>query len=449
MFKNAHKDFVMHVYVDSTAETYAKDNGHDYVSFIAVGGCGSDLKWVIYADNETVISGSEAMYDKTATSHQSWYNYREYMKTAVIEDGATHIGDYAFHDCTLLESIVIPASVTSIGENAFLNTPLNLIIYGYVGSFAETYADANGIRFIPVDMHFAGASLSLQHNLTINFAVAKSLIDNGSYENVYATFTMNGVETVVDTYTASGSYYMFKFKNIAPHKLGDTVEVQLHGTLNGKEYSSAVTEYSITSYCYRMLASYNGAKRDELRTMLVDLLYYGAASQVYMEYKTDNLVTSALTEEQIAWGTSEAPNLTSVLSPNYATVENPEVRLVGASLNLKDAVRVKLVFSAENIEGLSFKAAIEGKEWIISSESFVDEGNGNYSMLFSGLHAGQMSESIYFTAMRNGEAVSNTARYSIESYAYQKQNDANTALADLVKTMMNYGNAAKAYANAQ
>ncbi|MBE6641630.1 MAG: hypothetical protein E7619_08585, partial [Ruminococcaceae bacterium] len=336
---------------------------------------------------------TELVIPEGLTSVQSWaFMGCSSLKTVTVNAGVGAIWDYAFSGCTALTRVDILAPAVTLGEKVFGGMAEPLTIYGYVGSTAETYAEAYDHGFIPLDLKFAGASLSLQHNLTINFAVAKSLIDNGSYENVYATFTMNGVETVVDTYTASGSYYMFKFRNIAPHKLGDTVEVQLHGTVNGKEYSSAVTEYSILNYCNNMLKNYNGANADELRAMLVDLLYYGAASQVYMEYKTDNLVTSALTEEQKAWGTSEAPTLTSVLSPNYATVENPEVRLVGASLNLKDAVRVKLVFSAENIEGLSFKAAIEGKEWIISSESFVDEGNGNYSMLFSGLHAGQMSE---------------------------------------------------------
>ena len=56
-----------------------------------------------------------------------------------------------------------------------------------------------------------------------------------------------------------------------------------------------------------------------------------------------------------------------------------------------------------------------------------------------------MSEKVYLTMYKNDVAVSNTVCYSIESYAYNKQNSTDTALANLVKAMMKYGNSAYAY----
>ena len=41
------------------------------------------------------------------------------LTSIVIRDGITEIGDYAFSEYTGLASIVIPDSVTSIGGNAF------------------------------------------------------------------------------------------------------------------------------------------------------------------------------------------------------------------------------------------------------------------------------------------------------------------------------------------
>ena len=59
--------------------------------------------------------------------------------------------------------------------------------------------------------------------------------------------------------------------------------------------------------------------------------------------------------------------------------------------------------------------------------------------------AQQMSETVFVTAYRNNAPISNTVAYSIESYAYAKQNDADANLAALVKALMKYGNAAYEY----
>ena len=64
-----------------------------------------------------------------------------------IPDSVTSIGDRAFAWCPSLESISIPDCVIDIGENAFFGCA-NLTIYGYAGSYAETYAAENDIPFV-------------------------------------------------------------------------------------------------------------------------------------------------------------------------------------------------------------------------------------------------------------------------------------------------------------
>lgn len=57
---------------------------------------------------------------------------RLFMGTSVrsidLPEGMTSIPDYAFSDCSTLETIVIPSTVLSIGKYAFRNTPLSRII---------------------------------------------------------------------------------------------------------------------------------------------------------------------------------------------------------------------------------------------------------------------------------------------------------------------------------
>lgn len=64
-----------------------------------------------------------------------------------IPTSVTSIGSRAFSGCRRLKTILIPDSVTAIGEGALSNCP-NLVVYGYAGSAAETYAIENDIKFV-------------------------------------------------------------------------------------------------------------------------------------------------------------------------------------------------------------------------------------------------------------------------------------------------------------
>ena len=59
----------------------------------------------------------------------------------------TSIGKDAFYGCEALTSITIPGSVTSIGESAFSWCDA-LTLTVAPGSFAEQYAQENGIKYI-------------------------------------------------------------------------------------------------------------------------------------------------------------------------------------------------------------------------------------------------------------------------------------------------------------
>ncbi|MBQ7838275.1 MAG: leucine-rich repeat protein [Clostridia bacterium] len=50
-----------------------------------------------------------------------WFDIRHSIKSVVIENGVTEIGDYAFYHCVYLENISFPATLESIGENVFLH----------------------------------------------------------------------------------------------------------------------------------------------------------------------------------------------------------------------------------------------------------------------------------------------------------------------------------------
>ena len=300
-------------------------------------------------------------------------------------------------------------------------------------------------RLCPIEIE--AASITLQNNLKENFYIEKESITEGGYTDLHAAFEINGKTVTASQFsevTSEGkTYYVFSLPDIAPNQMNDTVKVTLHAVKDGKEYVSAPTEYSVAEYCYSMLKKTDDA---ELRTLLVNLLDYGAAAQHYTGYKTGDLANAKLTEEQRAWGTATDPALTSVKNIAYQAVESPFVVWKGVSLRLGDSITMQFVFTAASTDGITVRFENAGGTMLkeITAEDLTASG-GYYIASYSGITAGQMSETVLVTAYNGDTAISNTVSYSIESYAYAKQNDADASLAALVRAMMKYGNAAKTY----
>ena len=82
------------------------------------GTCGDNVTWTLDASGTLTISGKGAMADYYIFS-VPWYDTRSQVKTVIIKNGVTSIGNCAFADCSSLTSVTIPNSVTGIGNWAF------------------------------------------------------------------------------------------------------------------------------------------------------------------------------------------------------------------------------------------------------------------------------------------------------------------------------------------
>ena len=115
------------------------------VLVLAEGGtCGENLTWNL-ENGVLTISGTGKMddYDRE-NSRSPWYGKK--ITSAVLEEGITNIGNYAFFDCTSLTSITLPDSVTEISDTAFDKCP-NLILKVYPDSYAEQYAKEKNLSY--------------------------------------------------------------------------------------------------------------------------------------------------------------------------------------------------------------------------------------------------------------------------------------------------------------
>ena len=295
------------------------------------------------------------------------------------------------------------------------------------------------------DLHFSGASLTLYNDLEVNYKVPNSIIDSG-YDNLYVKFELNGEDNVVKDYRIVDDMLVFDYSDIMPNQMCDTIKATLYAEHDDTLYYGETREYSVAEYCYNMLNKYQSDEYSKLRTLIVDLLNYGTEAQLYTDYRTESLANSSLTPEQAAFGTKESPAFQTVQDSEYKVIDAPEVTWKGAGLNLQTAVTMRFKIATEEIDGLTVRVQNAYDEWIIGAESF-EATNGGYYVFFDGLNAGQMSEPVYVTVYNGSTAVSNTICYSIESYAYSKQNSGDTLLNSLLIAMMKYGNSAYSYVN--
>ena len=84
------------------------------------GSCGDNVTFVFETSTGDLILGGFGEMDDFYYS-SPWYSYSNFVKTVVVSDSITSIGEYAFYGCTALTSVALPDSITSIGESAFEN----------------------------------------------------------------------------------------------------------------------------------------------------------------------------------------------------------------------------------------------------------------------------------------------------------------------------------------
>ena len=295
-------------------------------------------------------------------------------------------------------------------------------------------------------LSFDTASVTLQNDLKINFKVRNEFFASGDCSAPYAIFEMNGRTVTVrdhETTIVNGKEYLvFSFLNVAPDMMNETITATLCASMNGTEIRSTPVTYSISQYCRDLLGV---TENRRLKTLLVDMLNYGAATQTYTGRGTDNLANKDLTDGQRGLGTQAEPALTAVTNTKYREVQSPEARWKAASLSLNDSITMQFKFSLDDMTGVT--VVVEDENGVIDTvpADKISEIGGLRVVRLNGYTATQMRDPVYLTVCRDGLPISNTFAYSIESYAYAKKNDADENLAALVIAMMKYGIASAAY----
>ena len=86
---------------------------------LASGSCGDDLTWSLSSGGTLLIEGSGAMTNYSKASPAPWSDYEDEITVAVISDGVTSVGNYAFKGCSELSQVILADSIKAIGKAAF------------------------------------------------------------------------------------------------------------------------------------------------------------------------------------------------------------------------------------------------------------------------------------------------------------------------------------------
>lgn len=293
-----------------------------------------------------------------------------------------------------------------------------------------------------------GNALALESNITLATYVTKDVVDY--YDEVYAEITRNGKTTKVypceKTLSANSTEYnIFDYKGISPQALGDEISITVYGIKDGTTYWGNTATYSATDYIKSTLA--DSSTDTNLKTLLVDLVYYGEACQMYQGYNTDKPLTDILTDEQKTFRSTGDLTLANIKNSSYATCDNRLVKL-GTALRLSDSVELAIPLNMTDVtvNDLTMKVEVGNRtlsySYAENPECFELGKDGYWYFYFNGLYANQLSDEVFITAYRGEEQVSYTLRYSAESYAATVKDEKLKAVTD---AMMRYGNSAKAY----
>ena len=77
------------------------------------------LSWKLDKKGTLTISGEGAMPDTAKGEHSPWYSQRKQIKKAVVKEGVTSIGDWAFDGCGKLKAAALPEGLARIGAYGF------------------------------------------------------------------------------------------------------------------------------------------------------------------------------------------------------------------------------------------------------------------------------------------------------------------------------------------
>lgn len=277
--------------------------------------------------------------------------------------------------------------------------------------------------------------------------VKKYNASKGAYEDY---------DPIEDSYI-DGTNTGFKFTKISPQAMADNMIVTMCAERDGIVYEGTIPfEIDIRTYVMNQLKKQT--TNTSTAVLFVDMLNYGTAAQDYMNYNKNDYINSQLTDTQKSWATPLIANDDYVDSQNssYVVCENAKVAWRTAALRLESSVDFKMSFSdaakgtsLTDISNIKVKVQLENGaiQWFNPNddpECFEPYGTqGRWYFITKDIAVANLVNPIYLTICdENGDPISNTFKYSAESFTRRQ---VGKAIKNTLDYMQVYAKAAADY----
>ena len=271
-----------------------------------------------------------------------------------------------------------------------------------------------------------------------------------------------------DTTMNSRDVYKFSY-GVASPNLGDNITgyAYTYNSIDAKWYSGESLTSSVKQYTFKMLPTATELQK----TVLVDMLYYGAAAQINFGYDVDNLVNASMVYEGTDYSTYATSGTTEVTDQkSMATSSTDEYPVTFSTFSIE--AESKLIFNVafqfgskyynqyiDEYDGLyvvidyiDFNGQKQSVKYYNSTVSdskhtfSLTDGTRKFALQFNDFTAADMRGLLTINVYKaDGTKLTQDSTYSVQSYVYTaRSGSASEQLLNTLNEMIQYGDSCKA-----
>ncbi len=287
----------------------------------------------------------------------------------------------------------------------------------------DSYSNQQPIALYKLDIgEISGAQVTIGADLTMKYYVDLLNADAIDTTDLIMKFSIDG--EIIDTVNGvkDNDTFVFDFVGLAPQRMADIIVAEVFYKNNLIDVKD---DYSIKQNIINLLAD---NPSEALVQFVTDMLYYGAAAQKYTQYNTDNLATDGVV------GLSTPSNKVPTDTDFQLNKTTGNAGFRSATVWFDSVNRLVVKVNNPNSDNIKVYVTPQGG---VKTELVYNSDVGGY--VTDGIKVTEFNKTHTFELCDESDNVIQTLKYSINAYAYSKQNSTNPKMVDLALALFRLG----------